>query len=144
MLIKTGNVPDLIIPVRENFGADCVSRKYMPVYEYRCENCGYDFEQFQHFSEDALSVCPKCGREKLRKVYNSVGIVFKGKGFYANDHKSPSGQSFGHDHSEKSAADSSDSSDKSESAVKTVETKAADAAKTSETTATAAPAKEKK
>lgn len=63
----------------------------MPVYEYLCVNCGHDFEQFQHFTEDALTVCPNCKQEKLRKVYNSVGIVFKGKGFYANDHRSPSG-----------------------------------------------------
>lgn len=115
----------------------------MPVYEYRCENCGYDFEQFQHFSEDHLVVCPNCHQEKLRKVYNPVGIVFKGKGFYANDHKSPSGQSFSHDHSGQGSSAASDSADKGDETVKKVETKAAETAKSSETTA-AAPASEKK
>ena len=116
----------------------------MPVYEYRCENCGYDFDQFQHFSEDALIVCPNCRQEKLRKVYNSVGIVFKGKGFYANDHKSPSGQSYAHDHSESGSGDAAERTDQGGEAVKKVETKAAEAAKSSEKTTAAAPASEKK
>ncbi len=63
----------------------------MPTYTYHCEACGVRFDQFQKFSEDALLVCPQCGEPRLRKVYQAVGIVFKGKGFYATDHRSPSG-----------------------------------------------------
>ena len=56
----------------------------MPTYQYVCTECAHDFETVQSFSEDALSVCPVCGG-RLRKVFNSVGIVFKGSGFYRND-----------------------------------------------------------
>jgi putative FmdB family regulatory protein len=63
----------------------------MPVYTYRCENCGVQFERTQKFSEASLTVCPECGKKTLHKVYTPVGIVFKGSGFYATDHRSPSG-----------------------------------------------------
>lgn len=63
----------------------------MPVYTYRCENCGVQFERTQKFSELPLTWCPECGKKALRKVYTPVGIVFKGSGFYATDHRSPSG-----------------------------------------------------
>lgn len=56
----------------------------MPTYQYACTECGHGFEQFQSFSDDALTECPTCGG-RLRKVFNSVGIVFKGSGFYRND-----------------------------------------------------------
>jgi len=68
----------------------------MPVYSYKCENCDYQFDQFQHFTDDPLTVCPNCKAVALRKVYQPVGIVFKGKGFYATDNRSPSGQTFNH------------------------------------------------
>ena len=63
----------------------------MPVYTYRCENCGVQFDQTQKFTDDALTKCPECGKNALHKVYTPVGIVFKGSGFYATDHRSPSG-----------------------------------------------------
>ena len=56
----------------------------MPTYQYACTECGHAFEQFQSFSDDALSVCPECDG-RLRKVFNAVGVVFKGSGFYRND-----------------------------------------------------------
>lgn len=65
----------------------------MPIYTYQCENCGVRFERFQKFSEDPLTLCPECDENALRKVYTPVGIVFKGSGFYATDHRSPSGAS---------------------------------------------------
>lgn len=65
----------------------------MPVYAYQCENCGVQFEKQQSFSDQPLLRCPECGKKSLRKVYQPVGIVFKGSGFYATDHHSPSGQS---------------------------------------------------
>jgi len=64
----------------------------MPVYAYRCSNCGVQFVKQQSFSDQSLIRCPECGRRALKKVYLPVGIVFKGSGFYATDHHSPSGQ----------------------------------------------------
>jgi putative FmdB family regulatory protein len=64
----------------------------MPVYTYRCENCGVQFDQQQSFSDEPLTRCPECNKKALRKVFQPVGIVFKGSGFYATDHHSPSGQ----------------------------------------------------
>ena len=63
----------------------------MPVYTYRCDNCGVQFERKQSFSEAPLTRCPECAKKTLRKVYTPVGIVFKGSGFYSTDHRSPSG-----------------------------------------------------
>ncbi|MGQ0831372.1 MAG: FmdB family zinc ribbon protein [Microthrixaceae bacterium] len=60
----------------------------MPTYEYRCRACGHELEIVQSFSEDALTSCPSCGAEELRKVFGSVGISFKGSGFYKNDSRS--------------------------------------------------------
>jgi len=64
----------------------------MPVYTYRCDNCGVQFDRKQSFTDPLLKVCPDCGKKTLHKVYTPVGIVFKGSGFYATDHRSPSGQ----------------------------------------------------
>jgi putative FmdB family regulatory protein len=65
----------------------------MPIYTYRCENCGVQFERQQSFSDAPLTRCPECSKKSLRKVYTPVGIVFKGSGFYATDNRSPSGAS---------------------------------------------------
>jgi putative FmdB family regulatory protein len=56
----------------------------VPTYQYACTECGEQLEAVQSFSDPALTVCPAC-QGKLRKVFNSVGIVFKGSGFYRND-----------------------------------------------------------
>ncbi len=58
----------------------------MPTYQYACTDpaCAHRFEQFQSFTDDALTECPVCSG-RLRKVYGSVGVVFKGSGFYRND-----------------------------------------------------------
>ena len=56
----------------------------MPTYQYRCTECGHAFEEFQSFTDDALTRLPVCGG-RLRKVFNAVGVVFKGSGFYRND-----------------------------------------------------------
>jgi putative FmdB family regulatory protein len=56
----------------------------VPTYQYTCTQCSHAFEQFQSFSDDALTVCPEC-EGRLRKVYNAVGVVFKGSGFYRTD-----------------------------------------------------------
>jgi putative FmdB family regulatory protein len=64
----------------------------MPIYTYRCESCGVQFDRRQKFDEEPLKICPECQTETLRKVYLPVGIVFKGSGFYATDNRSSSGQ----------------------------------------------------
>ena len=59
----------------------------MPTYVYRCDECGVEFDRFQHFSEEPIRTCPEC-HACVRHVIQPVGIVFKGKGFYVTDHKS--------------------------------------------------------
>ena len=56
----------------------------MPTYQYACTECGHRLEAVQSFSDEPLTVCPECAG-RLRKVFNSVGIVFKGSGFYRTD-----------------------------------------------------------
>jgi putative FmdB family regulatory protein len=63
----------------------------MPVYTYRCENCGVQFERHQSFTDTPLKTCPECRKKALKKVITPTKIIFKGSGFYATDHKSPSG-----------------------------------------------------
>jgi putative FmdB family regulatory protein len=61
----------------------------VPTYQYACTECGHAFEQFQSFSDDALTECPQC-QGRLRKLFNAVGVVFKGSGFYRNDSRADS------------------------------------------------------
>jgi putative FmdB family regulatory protein len=63
----------------------------MPVYTYRCESCGVQFERHQSFHDAPLKTCPECRKKSLKKVITPTKIIFKGSGFYATDHKSPSG-----------------------------------------------------
>ena len=90
----------------------------MPVYAYQCENCGVQFEKQQSFSDQPLVRCPECGKKTLKKVYQPVGIVFKGSGFYATDHHSPSGQS-SRKADEKLEKESKEASTSKETAAKT-------------------------
>ncbi|GAA4376928.1 FmdB family zinc ribbon protein [Nocardioides caricicola] len=61
----------------------------MPTYQYACTECGHAFEQVQSFSDDALTSCPEC-QGRLRKLFNAVGVVFKGSGFYRTDSRGSS------------------------------------------------------
>lgn len=88
----------------------------MPTYTYQCDQCGIRFDQYQKFTDPHLVVCPECGEPALRKIYQPVGIVFKGKGFYATDNRSPSGQSYS---SEKEHESKKESETKSENKEKT-------------------------
>jgi len=58
----------------------------MPIYEYECDDCGYRFERYQSISSEPLKRCPHCGGAVRRVIY-PVGIIFKGTGFYATDHR---------------------------------------------------------
>lgn len=62
----------------------------MPIYTYRCDECGVQFDRRQHFDDKPLKRCPECNKLSLRKLYQPVGIVFKGSGFYSTDHRSSS------------------------------------------------------
>ncbi len=64
----------------------------MPTYAYACTQCEHHFEIVQSFTDDTLTVCPEC-EGRLRKLFNTVGIVFKGSGFYRTDSRGaePSG-----------------------------------------------------
>ena len=60
----------------------------MPTYEYVCNGCGHEFEQFQSMKDDSLKKCPECKKDKLkRKIGTGAGIIFKGTGFYCTDFK---------------------------------------------------------
>ncbi|MFT4469527.1 FmdB family zinc ribbon protein [Arthrobacter sulfonylureivorans] len=61
----------------------------MPTYAYACKDCSHAFDIQQSFSDDSLTVCPECGGN-LRKKFNSVGVVFKGSGFYRTDSRDTS------------------------------------------------------
>ncbi|MDT2009193.1 FmdB family zinc ribbon protein [Rhodococcus jostii] len=98
----------------------------MPTYSYACTECDNRFDIVQSFSDDSLTVCPACSG-KLRKLFNSVGIVFKGSGFYRTDSRGTSGAA-----SEPAKTDSAPAA-KTESSSK--------ASSSSTSTATAAPAK---
>lgn len=60
----------------------------MPIYTYRCDNCGHQFDKRQNFSASPLKACPQCRKRALHKVYKPAGVVFKGSGFYVNDKRS--------------------------------------------------------
>ena len=61
----------------------------MPTYEYVCKKCGHEFDAVQSFSDDALTTCPECSGP-LQKKFGSVGVVFKGSGFYRTDSREES------------------------------------------------------
>jgi putative FmdB family regulatory protein len=63
----------------------------MPVYTYRCDSCGVQFERHQSFHDAPLATCPECRKKSLKKVITPTRIIFKGSGFYATDHRSSSG-----------------------------------------------------
>lgn len=79
----------------------------MPTYVYACKSCGHRFEQYQSFSEDSLVTCPECTQDTLRKVFDSVGIVFKGPGFYSTDSASSAAASVASGSSSSSSESSS-------------------------------------
>ena len=61
----------------------------MPIYEYRCAECGEEHEALQKVSEPPLTVCPACGKPALQKQLSAAGFQLKGSGWYATDFKAP-------------------------------------------------------
>lgn len=80
----------------------------MPTYEYACKSCGQHLEVVQSFKDDPLKTCAACGGP-LRKVFGSIGIAFKGSGFYRNDSRSAAASSSGKAASEKASSDKASS-----------------------------------
>lgn len=73
----------------------------MPIYEYRCDDCGSQKEHLQKMSDEPIAKCPSCGSTKYRKLLSAAGFQLKGSGWYAtdfknNDCKSESAPSGGH------------------------------------------------
>ena len=65
----------------------------MPTYDYVCDACEHAFEEFQSFSDEVLTKCPKCGKKKLRRLFGTgAAVLFKGSGFYETDYRSESYQ----------------------------------------------------
>ena len=86
----------------------------MPTYQYACTVCGHRFDAVQSFSDPSLSECPQCAG-KLRKVFSSVGIVFKGSGFYRTDSRSGGTVAAGETSSTTSSSEGSKSTESSKS-----------------------------
>jgi len=95
----------------------------MPTYEYRCEECGYEFEQFQSITSQPLRKCPKCGKRELKRLIGvGSGIIFKGSGFYQTDYRSESYKEA--EKKEKGTTDTSDTKKKADT--KTEDSKTSD------------------
>jgi len=59
----------------------------MPIYEYKCQNCGHSFEQLQKVTDKLLSTCPECGKKQLKKLISNTSFQLKGTGWYVTDFK---------------------------------------------------------
>ncbi|MEJ7794867.1 MAG: FmdB family zinc ribbon protein [Nocardioides sp.] len=92
----------------------------MPTYQYACTECSHSFEQFQSFSDDALTECPEC-TGRVRKLFNAVGVVFKGSGFYRNDSRSSTTED-----APSTTTGTSEKSEKSEKSPNTTEKQSSD------------------
>ncbi|MEW5795990.1 MAG: FmdB family zinc ribbon protein [Candidatus Zixiibacteriota bacterium] len=82
----------------------------MPTYQYRCHDCGHEFEEFQSMADDPISVCPKCHGHTRRLITGGAGLLFKGSGFYITDYRS---SQYKADQKKDSSPTASSSSDKS-------------------------------
>ncbi len=114
----------------------------MPTYAYACTECDHRFEAVQSFSDNSLTVCPEC-EGRLRKVFNAVGIVFKGGGFYRTDSRSGSSVTAGSSSngSSSNGSSSSDSGSSSTSAGSGGSSSDGKSASTSGGSSTGSPAK---
>lgn len=109
----------------------------MPTYSYACTECDNKFDIVQSFSDDSLTECPQCAG-RLRKLFNSVGIVFKGSGFYRTDSRPGSSSDTSTSSSDSSSSSGSSSSDSSSSSSKSDSASSASSTKSETKAATPA------
>jgi putative FmdB family regulatory protein len=109
----------------------------MPLYEYRCEACGHQFEVIQKFSDEPIAVCTKCGAGPVAKLLSSPAFQFKGTGWYITDY-ARKGTSEGKDGKE-SSAKASDDSKESKTDAKSTSTSTSESSTGSSTTSTPKP-----
>lgn len=88
----------------------------MPTYVYKCAHCGNTFEARQRMTDSPLTDCPECEESALRRVINSVGVVFKGSGFYVTDNRNGRNGAAASNGSSASAKDSDSKSEVSSDA----------------------------
>lgn len=94
----------------------------MPTYDYVCDSCGHEFEEFQSITEPVLRKCPECKKQKLRRLFGTgAAVVFKGSGFYQTDYRSESYKKGAE--KDKPKSESSDKSESKSSEKKSSETK---------------------
>ena len=78
----------------------------MPIYEYKCQSCGHYFEALQRISEEPLSACPECKKNKLKKLVSAPNFRLKGEGWYETDFKKDNQKNLaGNKEEEKSSKD---------------------------------------
>ncbi|KZF03352.1 MULTISPECIES: FmdB family zinc ribbon protein [unclassified Rhodococcus (in: high G+C Gram-positive bacteria)] len=112
----------------------------MPTYSYACTECDNRFDIVQSFTDDTLTVCPACSG-KLRKLFNSVGIVFKGSGFYRTDSRggsSTSSEGAGEKKSDAAATKSDSKTDSKPAEKKSSDSTSSSSSSSSSTTKAAA------
>lgn len=109
----------------------------MPTYSYACTECDNRFDAVQAFTEDALTSCPQCSG-RLRKLFNSVGVVFKGSGFYRTDSRESGKNSSKSDSSSSSSSEKSSSSSDSSSSSSSSSTSSSSSSSSSSAPAAAA------
>ena len=108
----------------------------MPTYAYRCQNCGSEFEKVQKFADNPVRKCPVCGKGPVRRLLQPAAIVFKGSGWYATDHRSPSGNG-----SKQEKGDKQEKGEKTEKGDKSEKTEKSESASASKSDGDAKPAK---
>ncbi|MFC3451346.1 FmdB family zinc ribbon protein [Amycolatopsis speibonae] len=111
----------------------------MPTYQYACKECDHAFEAVQSFSDASLTVCPQCSGP-LRKVFSSVGVVFKGSGFYRNDSRDSKANTTSGSSSKSEGKTETKSESKTESKSETKSESKSSASSSTGTTKTAAAA----
>ena len=113
----------------------------MPTYEYKCSNCGHEFEKFQSMSAAPIRKCPKCGKAKVKRLIGTgAGLIFKGSGFYITDYRS---EKYKEAAKKESSASTGGSGDAKSSSTTGGDGKAAPAAPAKTETKPAKPAKAK-
>jgi putative FmdB family regulatory protein len=88
----------------------------MPIYEYRCDSCGFQKEYIQRMSDPLLTDCPECKKATFSKMVTAAGFQLKGGGWYVTDFKGSGGKTAGTKKTEEKQSDTSAKSEKSESA----------------------------